>query len=59
MSGHHLMNPREVVLPWQSSDELHAILARYKADDDSWPRVLLHLVTAIRAKATASDTTKG
>jgi hypothetical protein len=44
---------QEAYLPWQSLDELHAILARYRADDDSWQRGLLHLRRAIGAKVAA------
>jgi hypothetical protein len=54
MSAHHLINPRDEYPPWQSLKELSAILARYKADDDSWPRGLVHLRRAINVKAAAT-----
>jgi hypothetical protein len=51
MSAYH--GPVEQFPPWQSLGELHATLARYRPDDDSWPRGLLHLQNAIKLKVAA------
>jgi hypothetical protein len=55
MSAHDLIIPRDHQYPpWQSLDELHTILAQYRADDDSWPYGLVNLRYAIRAKVAAA-----
>jgi hypothetical protein len=51
MSAQQAMRPKEETL---SLDELHAILARYRADDDSWPCGLVNLRNAIKGKAAAA-----
>lgn len=54
MSAHHLISPTEEISRHNLSlDELQAIFARYKADDDSWPCGLVHLRRAINSKAAA------
>jgi hypothetical protein len=54
MSAHHLMSPTEEMSRHNLSlGELHEILARYKADDDSWPCGLVNLRSAIKLKAPA------
>ena len=50
VSEHQVLKPREEAL---SLSELQAILARYQADNDSWPCGLANLKLAIRAKAGA------
>jgi hypothetical protein len=50
MSTHQILRPREEAL---SLDELQAVLARYKADDASWPCGLVNLRSAIKLKAPA------
>jgi hypothetical protein len=55
MSAHDLTIPRpHPYPPWQSLDELHTILARYRADDDSWPYGLVNLRDAMKAKIAAA-----
>jgi hypothetical protein len=51
MSAHQAMRPREEIL---SLDQLYAILARYRPDDDSWPCGLANLWRAVRAKVAAA-----
>jgi hypothetical protein len=53
MSAYH--GPSKQEPSWQSLDQLHAALARYRPDDDSWPYGLVHLRKAITLKAAAES----
>jgi hypothetical protein len=53
VSTDQVLKPKEEAL---SLGELHAILSRYRADDDSWPCGLVNLRQAIRAKAATPAT---